>query len=155
MASIFLKNSRLCDRQVEDFESRPHKAVTFRVERDKEFQVWREQKMPNAPPGFSGGELLGRSEVEEGREEEEGEEEDLENEMDNEVMREILARVLEEADAVGNGVTRNAVSPAQSTNTGQTLLVNPGSELGGKIGWVEPKTILEKEMLSTCTGMTT
>ena len=29
---------------VEAFESRPHKAVIFLVERDKEFQVWREQK---------------------------------------------------------------------------------------------------------------
>ena len=42
---------------VEDFESRPHKAVTLWVERDKEFQVWRKQKMPKALPGFSGGKL--------------------------------------------------------------------------------------------------
>ena len=51
--------------EVEDFNSRPHKAVTFLVERDKEFQVWREQKMPKALPGFSGGKLPGRSKVEE------------------------------------------------------------------------------------------
>ena len=31
---------------LEEFESRPHKAVTFLVEGDTEFQVWREQKMP-------------------------------------------------------------------------------------------------------------
>ena len=29
---------------VEDFESRPHKAVSFVVERNKEVQEWREQK---------------------------------------------------------------------------------------------------------------
>ena len=49
---------------VEDFESRPHKAVTFLVERDKEFQVWRDQKVPKALPGFSsGGKLPGTSKV--------------------------------------------------------------------------------------------
>ena len=49
---------------VEDFESRPHKAVTFLVERDKEFQVLCEQEMPKALPGISGGKLPGRSKVE-------------------------------------------------------------------------------------------
>ena len=48
---------------VEDFESRPHKAVIFLVERDKEFQVWRVQKVPKALPGFSGGKLPGTSKV--------------------------------------------------------------------------------------------
>ena len=48
---------------VEDFESRPHKAVTFLVERNNEFQVWRDQKMPKMLPGFSGGRLPGRSKV--------------------------------------------------------------------------------------------
>ena len=36
--------------------------------RDKEFQVWRKQKMPNAQPGFSGGKLSGRNKVEGGEE---------------------------------------------------------------------------------------
>ena len=40
---------------VEDFESRPHNALSFVVERDKEVQEWNEQKMPKAPPGHSGG----------------------------------------------------------------------------------------------------
>ena len=39
------------------------------VERDKEFQVWGEQKMLKALSEFSGGELPGRSMVEEGKEE--------------------------------------------------------------------------------------
>ena len=42
---------------VEDFESRPHKAVSFVVERDKEVQEWSEQMMPTALPGYSGGRL--------------------------------------------------------------------------------------------------
>ena len=33
---------------------RPHKAVSFVVEGDKEVQAWHEQGMPKAPPGFSG-----------------------------------------------------------------------------------------------------
>ena len=40
---------------VEDFESRPHKAVSFVVERGKEIQEWNEQKLPKVLPGFSGG----------------------------------------------------------------------------------------------------
>ena len=50
------------------YESRPHKAVTFLVERDKEFQELRELKMPEALPGFSGGKLLGRRKAEGGKE---------------------------------------------------------------------------------------
>ena len=46
---------------VEDFESRPHKAASFVVEREKEMQEWNEQKMPKALPGYSGGKLPGRS----------------------------------------------------------------------------------------------
>ena len=60
---------------LEDFESRPHKAVTFLVEREKEFQVWREEKRPKVLPGYSGGKLPGRSKAEEGREGDEEEEE--------------------------------------------------------------------------------
>ena len=36
---------------VEDFESMPHKAVTFVIERGKERQEWNEQKLPKALPG--------------------------------------------------------------------------------------------------------
>ena len=42
---------------IEDFESRPHKAVAFVVERGKERQEWNEQQLPKALPGFSGGRL--------------------------------------------------------------------------------------------------
>ena len=46
---------------VEDFEPRPHKAVSFVVERDKEEQEWNEQKLPEALLGYGGGRLPGRS----------------------------------------------------------------------------------------------
>ena len=60
---------RISDMQViEDFESRPHKAVTFLC--GKERQEWNEQKQPKAP-GHSGGRLPGRSTEERGREKEE------------------------------------------------------------------------------------
>ena len=70
---------------VEDFESRRHKAVSFVVEREKEFQEWREQQMPEALPGFSGGRLPGRSKAEEGKEKEDEEKESQETKMRNEV----------------------------------------------------------------------
>ena len=60
---------------VEDFESRPHKAVSFLVESEKEMQEWNEQKLPTALPGYSGGRLPGRSTKEKGGEEGEAEEE--------------------------------------------------------------------------------
>ena len=54
----------------EDFESRPHKAVTFVVQRGKEREEWNEQQLPKALPGYSGGRLPRRSMEEKGREEE-------------------------------------------------------------------------------------
>ena len=63
---------RISDMQVmEDFESRPHKAITFVVERGKERQEWNEQKLPKALPGHSGGRLPGRCTEEKGREKDE------------------------------------------------------------------------------------
>ena len=46
---------------VEDLEPRPHKAVSFVVERGKEKQEWNEQKLPKVLPGYSGGRLPGSS----------------------------------------------------------------------------------------------
>ena len=45
---------------VQDFESRSRKAVTFVVERRKERQKWREQRMLKVLPGYSGGRLQGQ-----------------------------------------------------------------------------------------------
>ena len=39
---------------VEDFESRPHEAVSFVVEGGQEIQEWNEQKLPKVLPGHSG-----------------------------------------------------------------------------------------------------
>ena len=89
---------------VEDFESRPHNAVSFLVERKDEFQVWREQKMPKASPGHSGWKLPGRSKVKEGRAEEEEEEDN--HKMENEVINVILAREPRETDAAEGGARK-------------------------------------------------
>ena len=59
---------------VEDFESRPHKAMSFVVGREKEMQEWNEQELPKTLPGYSGGRLPGRSTKEKGREEGESDE---------------------------------------------------------------------------------
>ena len=52
---------------IEDFESRPHKAVTFIVERGKDRWEWNEQKLSKAPRGYSGGRLPGKCTKEKGR----------------------------------------------------------------------------------------
>ena len=46
---------------VKDFEARPHKAVSFVVESEKEIQEWNEQKMPKVMPNYSGSEEHNRS----------------------------------------------------------------------------------------------
>ena len=55
---------------VEDFESGPHKAVSFVVDREKKIREWSRQKMPKVLPGLSGGSLPGRSTKEKGKEDE-------------------------------------------------------------------------------------
>ena len=74
---------------VEDFESRPHKAVTFVVEREKERQEWSEQKLPKALPGYSGGRLPGRSTEEKGGAEGEEDEGSGERQMRNEIIEKL------------------------------------------------------------------
>ena len=56
-----LKRKSISQMEVEDFESRPQKAVSFVVDREKEEQAWNGQKMPEVLPGHSGGRLPGRS----------------------------------------------------------------------------------------------
>ena len=86
------------------------------VQRDKEFQVWREQKKPNAQPGFSDGKLSGRSR-EEGREKVENEVEGRERLMENELM------------SLGMLYQR----PKEQTLE-RILSATMGSELGGRMG---------------------
>ena len=71
---------------VEDFESRPHKAVSFVVKREKEIQEWTERKLPKVLLGYNGGRLPGRSAEERGREEEEEEKDSEERLVRNELF---------------------------------------------------------------------
>ena len=80
---------------VEDFGLRPHKAVSFVVERDKEVQEWNEQKLPKPLPRYSGG----RSTKEKGREEEEEEEDSRERQVRNEIVQEVVPGIKKEASA--------------------------------------------------------
>ena len=84
---------------VEDFESRPHKAVSFVVERGREIQEWNEQKLPKVLPGYSGGRLLGTSTKEKGREEGEVEEESGERRIRNEIAQEVVVQALRRRQA--------------------------------------------------------
>ena len=93
---------------VEDFDSRPHKEVSFVLERDKKIQEWREQKMPGPLPGFSGGKLPGRSKAEKGQEEDDAENENQERHMRSEVSKEIVPTMMKEADTVGSDVVKNS-----------------------------------------------
>ena len=95
---------------VEDSESRPHKAVSFLVEREKEIQEWNGQKLPKVLPGHSGGRLPGRSEKERRREEEEEEKDGRGRQVRNEIVQEVVAGIKEKA-----GVHENAKSTAQRT----------------------------------------
>ena len=79
---------------VEDFESRPHNAVSSVVERDKEVQEWNEQKIPKALPGHSGGRLPRRSTKEKGREDEE---DSRERQVRNELAQEVVAGIKNKA----------------------------------------------------------
>ena len=81
------------------FESRPHKAVSFLMEREKEMQEWNEQKLPKALPGYSGGRLPGRSTKEKGREEGEVDKDSGERRMRNEIAQEVVAGIKEKASA--------------------------------------------------------
>ena len=103
---------------VEHFESRPHEAVSFLVERDKEVQVWNEQKMPKALPGYSGGKLPGRSTKEGGRDEEDPDEGREERKIRSEIAREVVASTKVEASA-----QKDAKSIAQRT-VGQRVMQN-------------------------------
>ena len=85
---------------VEDFVSIPHKAVSFVEERDQEIQEWREQKMPEALTGFSGGKLPGRSKAEKTEEEDE-EKEIREGQMRSEETKEVVAMMMKKVDTIG------------------------------------------------------
>ena len=84
---------------VEDFDPRPHRAVSLLVESEKkEMQEWSEQKLPKVLPGYSGGRLPGRSAKEKGREEGEEKASD-DREIRQEIAQEVVAGIKEKASA--------------------------------------------------------
>ena len=91
IASQNLKRKIINMEVVEDFESRPHEAVSFVIERDKEVQEWKQQAMPKALLGFSGGKLAGRGTAEKGREEDEEDEGSRKMQMKKEIAQEVIA----------------------------------------------------------------
>ena len=86
IASGCLKGKILQMEVVEDFESRPHKAVSFVVEREKEIREWSCQRMTKVLPGYSGGRLPGRSTKEKVREDGEEDEGSEERRVRNEII---------------------------------------------------------------------
>ena len=106
---------------MEDFESKPHKAVSSVVERDKEIQEWNEQKMPKVLSGlqWSGGRLPGRSTEEACKEEEEEKEEKGQRNIRDEIAQKVVASIKEKA-----GMYENAKLTLQRT-IGQDV----------KLGW--------------------
>ena len=89
---------------VEDFESRPHKAVIFEVERGKERQEWSEQKLPKVLPGYSGGRLPGRS-TKSKRQRRKGEDDEDSGvrRIRNEIAHEAVTGIKEKTSAHGGG----------------------------------------------------
>ena len=64
MASLLKQHQDLAGQNPEHASGRPRKAVTVKVERNKRLQEVREAKMSETLPGFSGGQMPGRSKVE-------------------------------------------------------------------------------------------
>ena len=113
---------------VEDFESKPRKAVTFLVEREEEIQDWRELKMKKKTlPGFSGGKLPGRSRAEGGREEEE-----VRN-VENEVRNVILTKEQRVMEVAEGDVTWKAASVAKSIKARKVPLATLSLTSSGRI----------------------
>ena len=84
---------------VEDFESRPHEAVSFVVKGEKKMQEWNEQKLPKVLLGCSGARLPGRNMKEKGREEGEVDKDGEERKIKKEIAQEVVEGIKEEARA--------------------------------------------------------
>ena len=97
---------------VEDFESRPHKAVSFVVERGKVTQEWNEQKLPKVLPGYSGGRLPGSSTKGKGREEGAVDEDCEERRIRGHIVQEVVAGIKEKV-SVHDGVKNDVKRPVE------------------------------------------
>ena len=103
---------------VEDLESRPHKAVSILVEREKEMQEWIEQQLPKVLPDYSGGRLPGRGRKEKRREEGELDEGKEEMRIKSGIAQKVVAGIKEKAS-----VHEDAKANAQRT-AGQSAKQN-------------------------------
>ena len=135
---------------VEDFESGPHEAFSFRGRKRQRFPGMARTKMPEALPGFSGGKLQGRSKGEEGGEEEDEEEENQERTMRNAVTRGTMEGVPKEADSGGGGVTGNTVSVTQSMCVKEDSIPKsePGVERKDERKGIEQRVRQKKRLFS-------
>ena len=100
---------------VEDFELRPHTAVSFVVEREKEMQEWNEQKLPKVP-GYSGGRLPARSTKEKGREEGEVDEVSGERRIRSQIDHKVVVGIK------GNARVKDCVEEAVRRPAGQSFM---------------------------------
>ena len=92
---------------VVDFESRPHWAVSFVVERGKEIKKWHQQKLPKVLLGYSGGRLSGRSTKEKGREEGEEDEAGEERRIRGQFVQGVVAGIKEKVSDVKRPVEQS------------------------------------------------
>ena len=110
---------------VEDFESRPLKAVSF-VEGIKQSRNGGNKKcLKHSLQWWDA--ALGEVKQKRCKEEEDEEKEDQERQMRSEVTKGIIAGAVKEADTVG-GVTRNVLPVTQSIN------VRDSENIGNRIG---------------------
>ena len=120
---------------VEAFASRPHKAVSFVVERGKEIQEWNELKLPKVLPGYSGGRLPGRSTKEKGREEGEVDEDGEERRIRGQIVQEVVAGIKEKVsvhDGEKNAVKRPVEQSFMRRWTAHRLTMKKKSNAGEK-----------------------
>ena len=101
--------------------------------------------MTEALAGLSGGQLPGRSKVEDGREGEEEVEEGEQQNMENEVVNKIFLVVPGETDAAGNGVAHKAVFAAQSAKNGRGFAsqVEEECQEGDVMDWLEDDEMMK------------
>ena len=86
-------------------ESRPHKAVSFVVERDNEIQECNEQKMPKVLPGYSGRRLPA------GKEEKEEKDKNEESRIRNEIAQKVIEGIKER----GKRARRCRITPTKNS----------------------------------------
>ena len=101
---------------VEDFESRPHRAVSYVVKKENEIQEWNEQKLPKVLPSYSVGRLPGRSTKVKDREEGEEDEDSGERRIRNEIARAVVTGIKEKTSAHDDAKAMAHRTVGQSVN---------------------------------------